>query len=70
MAMDMFMELDKINGETKDKVYAPKKGIDVLAWSWGMSNSGTFHGSGGGGAGKANFQDISFTKYVEIRPRR
>ncbi|SRR6266478_1536141 len=65
MSMDMFIELDKINGETKDKVYASKKGIDVLAWSWGMSQSGSFHGGGGGGAGKANFQDISFTKWVD-----
>jgi type VI secretion system secreted protein Hcp len=65
MAVDMFMELDKINGESKDKVYGPKKAIDVLAWSWGMSQSGSFHAGGGGGAGKANFQDISFTKWVD-----
>jgi type VI secretion system secreted protein Hcp len=65
MAVDMFLELDKINGETNDKVYGPKKAIDILAWSWGMSQSGSFHVGGGGGAGKANFQDLSVTKYVD-----
>jgi type VI secretion system secreted protein Hcp len=65
MAVDMFMELATINGESGDKVYKPKKAIDVLAWSWGMSQSGSFHSATGGGAGKANFQDLSFTKYVD-----
>jgi len=30
-----------------------------------MSNSGTTHVGGGTGAGKANFQDLSLTKYVD-----
>ena len=34
----------------------------VLAWSWGASQSGSFHVGGGGGAGRANFQDLSVTK--------
>ncbi|HTU65317.1 MAG TPA: type VI secretion system tube protein Hcp [Steroidobacteraceae bacterium] len=59
----MFLELDGIKGESIDKVHKEK--IDLLAWSWGLSNTGTFHGGEGGGAGKANFQDISFTKYVD-----
>jgi type VI secretion system secreted protein Hcp len=66
MAVDMFIELgSKIKGETQDKDFKSKGACDVLAWSWGMSQSGTFHGGGGGGAGKANFQDVSFTKYVD-----
>jgi len=69
MAMDMFLVFDKgagIKGETVDKVYKKENGIDVLAWSWGMSNSGSAHMGAGQGAGKANFQDISFTKYVDL----
>lgn len=66
MALDMFMNMgDKIKGESADKVQGPKGDIDVLAWSWGMSQSGTTHMGKGGGAGKANFQDLSFTKYVD-----
>lgn len=63
MALDMFIKLTGVTGESKDSVH--KGEIDVLAWSWGLSNSGTFHGGGGGGSGKANFQDLSFTKYVD-----
>lgn len=63
MAVDMFIKIGDIKGESTDKKHADK--IDVLAWSWGMSNSGTTHQGGGGGAGKANVQDLSFTKYVD-----
>jgi type VI secretion system secreted protein Hcp len=63
MAVDMFLKLDGIEGESRDKTHA--KSIDVLAWSWGLSQSGSFHAGGGGGAGKASFQDISITKYVD-----
>jgi type VI secretion system secreted protein Hcp len=54
-----------IKGESIDKDQGPKGDIDVLAWSWGMSQSGTTHMGGGGGSGKASFQDLSFTKYVD-----
>ncbi len=63
MAIDMFLKIDTIKGEATDKTM--KESIDVLAWGWGVSNSGTTHMGGGGGAGKANFQDISITKYVD-----
>ena len=65
MAVDMFMKFTpEHKGESKDKTYA--HAIDVLAWSWGVSNSGTAHMGGGAGAGKANFQDLSFTKYIDM----
>lgn len=63
MAVDMFIKIGDIKGESVDKVHADK--IDVLAWSWGMSQSGTTHMGSGGGSGKVNVQDISFTKYVD-----
>lgn len=63
MAVDMFIKIGDIKGESLDKTHAGS--IDVLAWSWGASNSGTTHMGGGGGAGKANFQDLSFTKYID-----
>jgi type VI secretion system secreted protein Hcp len=63
MAVDMFINIDGIKGESKDSKH--KGEIDVLAWSWGLSNSGTFHMGGGGGAGKCSMQDLSFTKYVD-----
>ena len=63
MAVDMFLKLDKVKGESKDKSH--KDEIDVLAWHWGLSQSGTTHIGSGSGGGKANFQDISITKYVD-----
>jgi len=63
MAVDMFIKIDGVDGEAKDKTH--KKEIDILAWSWGMSNSGNAQQGGGAGAGKVNVQDLSFTKYVD-----
>ncbi len=66
MALDMFLVINgEISGESQDKKYGPLKAIDLLAWSWGLSQSGSFHSGGGGGAGKANFQDISVTKWID-----
>ena len=63
MAVDMFLKLDDVKGESVDSKH--KGEVDVLAWSWGMSQSGTTHVGGGGGAGKVSVQDISLTKYVD-----
>ena len=63
MAVDMFIKIGSLKGEAKDKAHAGE--IDVLAWSWGLSQSGTMHAGGGGGSGKVNVQDLSFTKYVD-----
>jgi type VI secretion system secreted protein Hcp len=66
MAMDMFIKIGSLKGETKDKLKKATDGwIDILAWSWGMSNSGSAQVGGGAGAGKVNVQDLSFTKYID-----
>ena len=65
MAMDMFLKIDDVKGESRDKDTKTVGTIDVLAWSWGMSNSGTAHIGGGAGAGKVNVQDLSLTKYID-----
>jgi len=64
MAVDQFLLLDKVPGEAQDK--DKKDEIDILAWSWGMSQNGTTHMGSGSGAGKVNVQDISCTKYVDL----
>jgi len=38
MAVDMFIKIDTVDGEAQDTKH--KKEIDVLHWSWGMSNGG------------------------------
>jgi type VI secretion system secreted protein Hcp len=64
MPLDMFLDLGPIKGESQDKVHAGK--IDILAWSWGVSNAGPPRSGGGGGASKATFQDIAITKVVDL----
>jgi type VI secretion system secreted protein Hcp len=63
MAIDMFIKIDDIKGEAQDAKH--KESIDVLSWSWGMSQSGSMHVGGGGGTGKVAVQDLAFTKYVD-----
>ena len=63
MAVDMFLKLDGVKGEAQDSAH--KDEIDVLAWSWGASQSGTTHAGSGGGGGKVSVQDLSVTKYTD-----
>lgn len=67
MAVDMFLKIKGgkavPEGESRDSKHPNE--IDVLAWSWGISQSGTMHSGSGGGAGKANVQDLSFTTYFD-----
>ena len=63
MAVDMFLKLGDLKGESIDDKH--KDETQVLAWSWGMSQSGTTHVGTGGGAGKVSVQDMSITKYID-----
>ncbi len=63
MAVDMFLKLDDVKGESSDDKHRDE--MDVLDWSWGMSQSGTTHVGAGGGAGKVSVNDLSITKYVD-----
>ena len=60
MAIDYFLKIDSIPGESLD---AKHKGeIDVQAWSWGETNPVPPSAPGdGGGAGKVQMQDFNFT---------
>jgi type VI secretion system secreted protein Hcp len=56
MAVDYFLKVDGVPGESAD---AKHKGeIDVLAVSWGVSQTGSPAKGGGVGAGKAVFDDL------------
>jgi type VI secretion system secreted protein Hcp len=60
-AVDMFLKMTLIKGESKDAVH--KDEMDVLAWSWGES-SGTAR-TGKGVLPAACIQDLSLTKYID-----
>ncbi len=59
MAVDFFLKIDGIDGESKDSKH--KGEIDIESFSWGESQSGTSHAGGGSGGGKVNMQDVHFT---------
>jgi len=63
MATDIFAKIGDIKGESLDSKH--KDEIEVLSWSWGVQQSGTTAYGGGGGEGKANFNDFNFTHHVD-----
>ena len=65
-AVDMFLDLEGIPGESQADKF--KGQIDVLAWSWGVSNPGpvtTIDKKTTTTTNGVRFQDISFTHYID-----
>jgi len=62
MAVDYFLKIDGIPGESEDAKH--KNEIDLESWSWGETNSGSHAGGGGGGAGKVSMNDFNFVMRV------
>lgn len=52
MAVDMFLKLEGIKGESKDSKHPDE--IEILSFQWGVSNEGTLTGG-------SSFQDFAFT---------
>ena len=59
-AVDYFLKIDGIDGESTDKAH--KDEIDVLSWSWGMSQSDSHTGDG---TIVPDFEELKITKYVD-----
>jgi type VI secretion system secreted protein Hcp len=57
MAADIFAKLGDIKGESLDDKH--KGEIEVLSYSWGVTNAGSLGAGTGSGAGKATFLDLS-----------
>lgn len=63
MAVDMFLKLDGIKGESQD---AKHKGeIDILSWGWAVNQQTVVGAGGGAGAGKVQVSDLKITKKVD-----
>jgi type VI secretion system secreted protein Hcp len=58
MAVDMFLKITDIKGESTDAKH--KDEIDIESFSWGATQMGTASPGGGGGAGKVQMQDFHF----------
>jgi type VI secretion system secreted protein Hcp len=62
-AVDYFLKIDGIKGESQDKNH--KDEIDIVSFSWGMAQQGTASKGGGMGAGKVAVKDIVVVKEVD-----
>ena len=65
MAVDNFMKVDGINGESTDDKH--KDWIEILSFNTGLSQmaSGSASTSGGGTVARADFQDFSIVKTLD-----
>jgi type VI secretion system secreted protein Hcp len=62
VATDIFAKLGDIKGESLDDKH--KDEIEVLSWSWGVTNPVSLAGSGAA-LGRAHFHDLSFTHKID-----
>lgn len=68
MAVDFFLKLDGIQGESMDANH--KDEIRIHSWSWGASQVTSVSGTGGSSAGKASLSEISIMKdYDKASPK-
>jgi type VI secretion system secreted protein Hcp len=63
MASDIFAKLGDIKGESLDAKH--KDEIEVLSFSWGVTNANASAPGTGGGAGKATFNDFSIVHRID-----
>jgi type VI secretion system secreted protein Hcp len=63
MAADIFAKIGDIKGESLDDKH--KDEIEVLSFSWGVTNHVAAPPGSGGGAGKATFQDLSIVHKID-----
>lgn len=60
-SVNTYLSIDGVGGSSGQA----SGSIDVLSWSWGATQTGTFSSGSGGGSGKVSMQDISFTKRLD-----
>jgi len=58
MAVDMFLKITDVKGESKDKTHAGE--IEIESFSWGATQLGASSHGTGAGAGKVSMQDFHF----------
>lgn len=67
MAFDAYLQIGTIMGESNDGQFkGADKWIDVMSFTYGVTQTGSASSQGGMSAGKANFQDFTFTQKVHI----
>ena len=63
MAVSICIKIGSIKGESQINGHVGD--IDVLEWSWGLTQSASAHVSTGAGSGSADVRDLTIKKYVD-----
>ncbi len=63
MAIDIYLKVDGVTGESKDSNH--KNWIDVLSFNWGATQPGNMSVGGGGGTGKVNYKDLQIQALID-----
>ena len=63
MAIECFLHIPGINGESMDTEFAGQ--IEVLAWNFGAMRPGPVHVGPAGGAGRVEVRDLAITKWLD-----
>jgi type VI secretion system secreted protein Hcp len=63
MAVDIFAKIGDIKGESQDDKH--KGEVEVLSYSWGVTNAPPPTGGTGGGGGRATFRDLSIVHKID-----
>jgi type VI secretion system secreted protein Hcp len=63
MAIDSFLKLGTLKGESVVKGFEDQ--MQILSWGWGMTQTGTTHAASGGGAGKVEVHDLQVVKIID-----
>lgn len=59
MALDSFIKFEGPDVEGDSLVEGHEKELQIMSYSWGLSNPGSTHEGPGSGTAKANVQDVS-----------
>ncbi|WP_321785142.1 type VI secretion system tube protein Hcp [Paraburkholderia sp. J94] len=60
---DMFIKIDGIAGESQDATHPDE--IELLGWSWSVTQLSSMQSGSGGGAAKASVSDLQFTHLID-----
>jgi type VI secretion system secreted protein Hcp len=60
---DIYLKIDGVEGEAQDKDHTGE--IEILSFSWGVTNQGSGGFGAGSGSSRANLSDLHVTKHVD-----
>jgi len=60
---DIFLKIDGIAGESRDAAHTDE--IDVIDWTWKVTQQSSMMSGSGGGAAKATVSDLEFTHQID-----